>query len=106
MGLKELTQEIVSRKRKKRPRTFPKRIAPGVYQSVIQKLIREWRVKRGLSRLALDEESGVYWRTIQEWEKNPDLNPQVYHLASVLDALGLELWVVNREDGTLVTRIN
>ena len=94
------------KKRERRPFVVgPKPVPRGMKMSTFQRILRIYRVRRGLSRLALQEASGVFHRTIESWETEPTKSPQIFHATAVLDALGLELWVVDRSEKKLIDRI-
>nr|MDT0250063.1 hypothetical protein [Endozoicomonas sp.] len=95
----------MERKKQKPVRTYPKRLPLDAKTSVLQRIIRLFRVRRGFSKQRLSEVSGVFSRTIALWEKDCEMSPRILHVAAVLDALDLELWVIDRTDGKLVDRI-
>ncbi|WP_139117610.1 hypothetical protein [Endozoicomonas atrinae] len=97
--------EQKEKKQRKPMRTYPKRLPKDYKMSPIQKVVRKYRVRRRFTRNRLSAASGVFSRTIEQYETNNLHNPRILHLAAVLNVLDLDLWVIDRTNGTLVERI-
>ena len=54
-------------------------------------MLKKIREEKKYSRLKLAEESGVHWRTIQEWELGGIGNAKACNLRKVADALGCSI---------------
>lgn len=100
-----MTEHNKQKPDRKPMRTFPKRLPKNYEMGQIQKVIRKYRVRRRFTRMRLAQEAGVFFRTIEQYETNNQLNPRILYFTAVLNTLDLELWVIDRRDSTLVERI-
>jgi transcriptional regulator with XRE-family HTH domain len=74
-----------------------KRTHKGALRDVLAKNMRRLRAERGLTQEALADESGMnrtYLSSVERSERNVSID----HIARIADALGVEAWVLLRDD--------
>ncbi len=100
-----MTDKQEPEKQPKPIRTYPKPLPVGYKMSPVQRVLRKYRVKRRFSRNRLATTAGVWPRTIEMYETTNTHTPSLAHLAAIFNALELDIWVIDRRDGTLIERI-